>query len=218
MVGFASRQRIKNKWPAWLEKLLKSKFFGSCLEHENFRKNEINIFCVDCALCICQHCLASSHHRHKIVQIRRYVYHDVILLHVIQKLLDCSKVQPYTINRAKAVFLNPRSASKPAIKSNGGAVCENCDRCLMEPYRYCSVACKAEMATEMSRPFFISGLADLTSFPSNEENSSIVSLPPCSPPPCSPNSSEESDPWLNSLKPKKQLHKRKGIPRRSPVF
>ncbi|KAL0352663.1 UNVERIFIED_CONTAM: hypothetical protein Sangu_0847600 [Sesamum angustifolium] len=45
------------------------------------------------------------------VQVRRYVYQDVIRLEELEKLIDCSYIQPYTINSAKVIFLNQRSQS-----------------------------------------------------------------------------------------------------------
>ncbi|EFJ28700.1 hypothetical protein SELMODRAFT_4832, partial [Selaginella moellendorffii] len=129
--------------PAWLESLLSEKFFTACARHAALKKNERNIFCVDCTGSICQHCL-SSHRNHKLLQVRRYVYHDVIRLHDIQKLVDCSHVQTYIINSARVVFLNQRPQPRPP--KGLGNVCETCDRSLQESYRYCSVGCKVDAA------------------------------------------------------------------------
>ncbi|KAF7838805.1 tRNA-intron endonuclease [Senna tora] len=41
---------------------------------------------------ICPHCLP-SHRLHRLLQVRRYVYHDVVRLEDLQKLIDCSNVQ-----------------------------------------------------------------------------------------------------------------------------
>ncbi|KAI5079598.1 hypothetical protein GOP47_0005077 [Adiantum capillus-veneris] len=97
---------------------------------------------------ICQHCL-SDHDSHQLLQIRRYVYHDVIRLHDIQKLLDCSRVQAYTINSARVVFLKER----PQPKSNKGlgSNCESCQRSLQDAYKFCSVACKVDMSFAATR-------------------------------------------------------------------
>ncbi|KAG6519760.1 hypothetical protein ZIOFF_023268 [Zingiber officinale] len=72
--------------------------------------------------------------------VRRYIYNDVVRLDELDKLIDCSYVQPYTINSAKVVFLKPRPRSRP---SKGSAnICSTCDRILQEPFHFCSLSCK----------------------------------------------------------------------------
>ncbi|XP_058086387.1 protein RGF1 INDUCIBLE TRANSCRIPTION FACTOR 1-like [Magnolia sinica] len=126
-------------FPHWLEALLGEKFFNPCLIHETVKKNEKNIFCLDCSTSICSHCL-SPHRSHRLLQIRRYVYHDVIRLDDMEKLIDCSFVQSYSTNNAKVVFLNQRPQSRPFRGS--GNICTTCDRSLQDPYIFCSLACK----------------------------------------------------------------------------
>lgn len=142
MVGYALTTAAVPQKPEWLEALLSEKFFAACVNsHLHLKKNERNIFCVDCSVGICQHCLP-SHTPHRLLQIRRYVYHDVIRLHDVQKLVDCSFVQAYIINSARVVFLNQRPQLRP---SKGlGNTCATCDRNLQEGFRYCSVGCKVE--------------------------------------------------------------------------
>ncbi|KAG6543378.1 hypothetical protein Mapa_015292 [Marchantia paleacea] len=140
MVGYALSQAQPQR-PAWLEALLNEKFFIACVKHAALKKNERNIFCVDCSDSICQHCLP-AHRTHRLLQIRRYVYHDVIRLQDIQKLVDCAQVQTYIINSARVVFLNRRPQPRPS-KGLGNA-CETCVRSLQDSYRYCSVACKVD--------------------------------------------------------------------------
>lgn len=81
----------------WILNLLESKFFGTCNDHCNMRKNEKNVFCIDCNLCYCKHCVTgfktSCRHQHRRLQICRYVYHDVVRLQDIQKYFDCSSIQ-----------------------------------------------------------------------------------------------------------------------------
>ncbi|RRT79612.1 hypothetical protein BHE74_00024571 [Ensete ventricosum] len=89
--------------PAWLEALDKLKFFVGCSVHESARKNEKNICCLDCCTAICPHCLR-SHRLHRLVQVRRYVYHDVVRLQDLDKLIDCSSVQVDYIARHKKDF------------------------------------------------------------------------------------------------------------------
>ncbi|XP_010271215.1 PREDICTED: uncharacterized protein LOC104607293 [Nelumbo nucifera] len=224
MVGYAIHLKKKKK-PEWLEVLLKSKFFGPCFDHQELKKNEMNVYCVECNRCICQHCLSSSaHYLHLLLQIRRYVYNDVVRLHDMQKHLDCSKVQPYTINGAKVIFLNPRPQSKPS-KSNCGSSCLVCERGLTEPNCYCSIACKVSVLKEdakrkQSPPYITFKIPEFSDLSAKENQNA------------EPNSREEESsnlttessagntlhPCLNSaLKPRGQLHKRKGIPRRAPL-
>ncbi|KAH7546072.1 hypothetical protein FEM48_Zijuj01G0161700 [Ziziphus jujuba var. spinosa] len=102
--------------PAWLEGLMAETFFGGCGVHENRRKNEKNV--------------------------RRYVYHDVVRLGDLEKLIDCSYIQPYTINGAKVIFLNQRPQSRTCKGSAN--ICFTCDRILQEPFHFCSLACKVD--------------------------------------------------------------------------
>ncbi|XVF51688.1 hypothetical protein PTKIN_Ptkin04bG0204600 [Pterospermum kingtungense] len=125
--------------PNWLGILLGEKFFDPCEVHESSKKNEKNIFCLNCCIAICPHCLP-LHRPHRRLQIRRYVYHDVIRLSDAQKLINCSLVQPYTTNSAKVVFLNERPMSRPLRGS--GNFCIKCDRTLQDPFLFCSLSCK----------------------------------------------------------------------------
>ncbi|XP_047268597.1 protein RGF1 INDUCIBLE TRANSCRIPTION FACTOR 1 isoform X2 [Capsicum annuum] len=139
--------KIKVKKGAnWIENLLNSKFFESCGYHREIRRNEKNMFCIDCNLCFCKHCVSSSSHCfHEWLQICKYVYHDVVRLHEIQKYLNCSEIQTYKINGEKAVHLNPRPQSKDSktSKLKGSVTCEACGRHLQDlPNRFCSIACK----------------------------------------------------------------------------
>ncbi|KAL2233255.1 UNVERIFIED_CONTAM: hypothetical protein Sindi_1505500 [Sesamum indicum] len=146
-VGCKIRLR-KRKQAEWVSGLLRSKFFGSCVDHGELRKNERNLFCIDCNLCFCKHCVTSPAHDclHRLLQICKYVYHDVVRLHDIQKHLDCSLIQAYKINGEKAVHLNPRPQLKDTKSSKakgGGTCCEACGRHIQDlPNRFCSIACK----------------------------------------------------------------------------
>ncbi|KAJ4748078.1 PLATZ transcription factor [Rhynchospora pubera] len=127
--------------PTWLEALNTQKFFIPCPYHENSRKNEKNICCIDCCTSICPHCV-SLHRTHRLLQVRRYVYHDVVRLEDLEKLINCSNVQSYTINSSKVVFLKKRPQNRQ-FKGSGN-ICTSCDRCLQEPYIHCSLGCKVD--------------------------------------------------------------------------
>ncbi|KAJ4980942.1 hypothetical protein NE237_031779 [Protea cynaroides] len=127
--------------PAWLERLIAETFFAECGAHDSRRKNEKNIFCLQCCRCICPHCLP-SHRSHPLIQVRRYVYHDVVRLDDLEKLIDCSYIQPYTINSAKVIFLNQRPQSRSCKGSAN--ICLTCDRILQDPFHFCSLSCKVD--------------------------------------------------------------------------
>ncbi|KAK6931905.1 PLATZ transcription factor [Dillenia turbinata] len=127
--------------PAWLEGLTGETFFAGCGTHESRKKNEKNIFCLHCCLSICPHCL-SSHSSHPLLQVRRYVYHDVVRLEDLEKLINCAYIQPYTINSAKVIFLNQRAQSRPCKGSAN--ICLTCDRILQDPFHFCSLSCKVD--------------------------------------------------------------------------
>ncbi|KAK1286118.1 hypothetical protein QJS10_CPB20g01467 [Acorus calamus] len=123
-MGFASKAATA---PYWLETLLREKFFLPCMVHETSKKNEKNIFCLDCCITICPQCLI-PHRSHRLLQIRRYVYHNVVRLDDLEKLIDCSLVQ--------------RQQSRPFRFS--GNICSSCDRCLQDAYLFCSLSCKVK--------------------------------------------------------------------------
>ncbi|XP_019150562.1 PREDICTED: uncharacterized protein LOC109147353 [Ipomoea nil] len=127
--------------PAWMEGLMAETFFGGCGVHQHRRKNEKNIFCLLCCQSFCPHCLP-SHQSHPFLQVRRYVYQDVIRLNDLEKLIDCSYIQPYTINSAKVIFLNQRAQSR-SCKGSGNS-CFTCDRILQDPFSFCSLSCKVD--------------------------------------------------------------------------
>ncbi|PWA77464.1 PLATZ transcription factor family protein [Artemisia annua] len=132
-----------NRKPAWLEALYVQKFFETCSIHENSKKNEKNICCIDCCISICPHCY-HSHRFHRLLQVRRYVYNDVVRLEDLERLIDCSNVQAYTINSAKVVFLKKRPQNRHFKHS--GNYCTSCDRTLQDPFIHCSLGCKVDFA------------------------------------------------------------------------
>ncbi|XP_010544622.1 PREDICTED: uncharacterized protein LOC104817225 [Tarenaya hassleriana] len=127
--------------PAWLEVLMREKFFNACLVHEEAKKNEKNILCLDCCFSICPHCF-TSHTSHRLLQIRRYVYHDVLRLEDASRLMDCSFIQSYITNSAKVVFINQRPPTRQFRGS--GNICCTCERSLQSPYLFCSISCKID--------------------------------------------------------------------------
>ncbi|XP_073313789.1 protein RGF1 INDUCIBLE TRANSCRIPTION FACTOR 1-like isoform X1 [Primulina huaijiensis] len=138
---FCSLQLDTSEIPRWLLALLREKFFNGCIIHEDSKKNEKNVFCLDCCEGICSHCFV-HHPSHRLFQIRRYVYHNVIRLGDADKLMDCAQVQSYTTNNSKVVFLRERAQSRPG--RGGGNLCISCDRNLQDSFLFCSLSCKLQ--------------------------------------------------------------------------
>ncbi|KAG1672602.1 hypothetical protein FOA52_002082 [Chlamydomonas sp. UWO 241] len=129
----------------WLSSLLAATYFGPCLRHTAQKKNECTYFCTSCLTAptsLCQHCM-HDHRGHSVIQIRRYVYCDVVRVADISQHVDITGLQAYVINQAKVVFLNPRPQAKLSSPSDPDC-CRNCRRTLREGFTFCCVACKVD--------------------------------------------------------------------------
>nr|XP_043625749.1 protein RGF1 INDUCIBLE TRANSCRIPTION FACTOR 1-like [Erigeron canadensis] len=136
--------------PLWLKSLFSEEFYNACGFHENEKKNERNLFCIDCCAGICSHCSKDKLHRsHHLIQIRKYMYQGVIKVEDAGKLMNCSSIQPYISNSAKVVFLHPRQQfPQTKVCKITGNRCGSCNRALQEKYQFCSIFCK--ITNEMS--------------------------------------------------------------------
>ncbi|KAK8945289.1 hypothetical protein KSP40_PGU003454 [Platanthera guangdongensis] len=132
--------------PAWLEPLLTTPFFSICSSHADAARNERNMFCLDCggagSGAFCLYCRSERHAGHRVIQIRRSSYHDVVRVAEIQKVLDIGGVQTYVINSARVLFLNERPQPRASSKGASPHTCEICARSLLDPFRFCSLGCK----------------------------------------------------------------------------
>ncbi|KAG1359608.1 hypothetical protein COCNU_08G010540 [Cocos nucifera] len=137
--------------PPWLEHLLTTPFFATCPSHSDAARSECNMYCLDCSSsasggssgAFCFYCRSDRHSSHRVIQIRRSSYHDVVRVAEIQRVLDITGVQTYVINSARVLFLNerpqPRASAKAAASPH---TCEICSRSLLDPFRFCSLGCK----------------------------------------------------------------------------
>ncbi|XP_064972190.1 protein RGF1 INDUCIBLE TRANSCRIPTION FACTOR 1-like isoform X2 [Musa acuminata AAA Group] len=141
--------------PPWLEPLLSAHFFTACPLHRDAPRSECNMFCIDCgpaSSSFCFYCRSDNHAGHRVIQIRRSSYHDVVRVAEIQKMLDISGVQTYVINSAPVLFLNERPQPRGGGRGGGASAassststpytCEICSRSLLDPFRFCSLGCK----------------------------------------------------------------------------
>ncbi|GBF97638.1 hypothetical protein Rsub_10514 [Raphidocelis subcapitata] len=145
---------MANDPPGWVFALTAAsragRFFSPCGAHRQLKKSEATFFCATCASAdpaagaLCGHC-AGAHAGHATLQVRRYVYRDVVRASDIAPFVDAAGIQTYTINSAKVVFVNPRPLAKMAPPGgDGGCGCAICGRALREGCCYCSLACRLE--------------------------------------------------------------------------
>ncbi|XP_052141898.1 uncharacterized protein LOC127761620 [Oryza glaberrima] len=169
--GLAERE------PAWLRSLLGARFFEACAAHRGMSRNECNQYCLTCAAAAddaggaaavgCQWCVVAAHgggagrdrgHRHRVVQVRRSSYHNVVRVSELERALDLTRVQTYVINRDRVVFLNerpqaPRNGRCAAAAAVACAACEACGRGLLDvAFRFCSLGCKVRAPAAGRRP------------------------------------------------------------------
>ncbi|XP_010496970.1 PREDICTED: uncharacterized protein LOC104773999 [Camelina sativa] len=137
--------------PPWLTPMLRADYFVTCSIHARWSKSECNFFCLDCSgNAFCSYCLV--HHRdHRVVQIRRSSYHNVVRVCEIERHIDVSCIQNYVINGAKILFLNERPQSR--LGTSLDKICQICFRNLIDLCGFCSLACKLDGVKNGGDPY-----------------------------------------------------------------
>lgn len=147
----------------WIRALLTTKFYGLCPEHPNLRKNDLNLFCTQHNVKICQYCHATSkvatsgcdgestsplvdticqcRSTCTVLHVSRYMYHDVLLAREASVLLDLAHVQSYLNNGNRVVYIDRRAQPRSKLAPNAKS-CAVCDRTLQDPYKFCSIFCR----------------------------------------------------------------------------
>ncbi|KAF5762573.1 putative transcription factor interactor and regulator Znf-B family [Helianthus annuus] len=75
----------------WLYLFLGRTFFLACDRHPG---NNQNRYCIDCDMAACPHCIAEGNHAsHRVLNIYRLVYKDVVSVDQMSTHIDCSRIQ-----------------------------------------------------------------------------------------------------------------------------
>ncbi|WZN65559.1 PLATZ transcription factor [Chloropicon roscoffensis] len=197
-----SKSQYAKKTIRWLFELVNNDFFHACEKHKHAKKNDCTFFCTTCGCKpFCQHCL-KDHETHEVLQIRRYVYHDVVKAQDVQRYFDTSGVQTYIINGSRVIFLRDRPQPKPTKTLNA---CKSCKRACRDQFCFCSLRCKIKYCVSDPR-----GLTDMTNFDFSKSGSVVKAE----------GGRKRKAASMTSFFSKCRLnHRRKqSMPRRSPVF
>ncbi|KAG8045113.1 hypothetical protein GUJ93_ZPchr0008g11684 [Zizania palustris] len=211
--------------PPWLDELLSAQFFDGCSSHLLSPRNECNLFCIDChppqpQAAFCYYCRSHHHSSHRVIQIRRSSYHNVVRVSELEDILDISGIQTYVINSARVVFLNerpqPRGCGVSAIKSSSSPShsCETCNRVLLDAFRFCSLGCnfagiKKDDEMTIAKNVIVCNGRDVEVDNSNGTTKTSEDKI------CDDSKNNNEVPSSTTVI---RRHRRKGIPRRAPFF
>jgi PLATZ transcription factor len=130
----------------WTSRLCTTAFGCPCKAHAD--KNGM-FFCLDTpsAPALCASCVPWVSHL-RCLQVRRYVYRDVVRCDDVSLHLDVSGVQSYTINNARVVFINPVRKRWDSVCANA---CRTCRKSLPIGFEHCSIWCKLQTASPIRK-------------------------------------------------------------------
>ncbi len=133
--------------PSVLQRLCKQDFFGQCKSHSHLRNGVLNFFVLDeqhdGKRACCRHSdLVQGGEASSLIQVRRYMHRNVVLVEDIVKHYDTRGIQMYYINQKRAILLQPKetSASNPVYDN----CCTGCKVPLRPDCIFCSLACSID--------------------------------------------------------------------------
>lgn len=139
-------------WVALSGQFIDSLQYGTRLQN--------TFFCMDCpdSHGLCSVCVR-EHANCKTLQIRRYVYRDVVKVADVAAYVDTSGIQSYTVNHAQAIFLSAKDKAPagPYYRVDSSSRCKTCKRGLRPGCTYCSLACKVCAHAHVAAHCFITG-------------------------------------------------------------
>uniref|UniRef100_A0A0E0HY90 Uncharacterized protein n=1 Tax=Oryza nivara TaxID=4536 RepID=A0A0E0HY90_ORYNI len=119
--------------PEWLETLLSTHFFLACGAHPasprtSATSSALILDCPSPSPPFCYYCHSHRHQSHRVIQIRRSSYNNVVRVTEVEDVLDISGVQTYVINSAKVLFLNehPQPRGAGTVVGEAAASPYNC--------------------------------------------------------------------------------------------
>ncbi|CAN6313539.1 unnamed protein product [Urochloa humidicola] len=146
--GSSEEEGGKGK-PTWREVLVRTGFWKPCEVHGKETRGEDCVFCLDCYEVTCPSCKhGGDEPGHRVLKIRRYNFRSAVLAADVQALgVQVSKIQQYSINSQKVLYLRPIKRSKKFRPQAGARRCSTC-RCYIRgekrSYEFCSLVCEGK--------------------------------------------------------------------------
>ncbi|RCV45823.1 hypothetical protein SETIT_9G484400v2, partial [Setaria italica] len=132
--------------PAWVDVLVRTKFWKTCEAHKGVARGEGCVFCLDCYEVTCPRCGHGDKPGHRAIKIRRYNLRSVVLAADLQDLgIDVPKIQQFILNSQNILYLRPVKRSKKFRPRSGARRCSTC-QCYLHgeerSYKFCSLVCE----------------------------------------------------------------------------
>jgi hypothetical protein len=134
--------------PSVLQRLCKRDFFGPCKAHSHLKNGFLNYFVLDehhereRACCRHSDLLQGAGGASKLIQVRRYMHRNVVLVEDMQMHYDTRGIRMYYINQKRAILLQPKEPSTSnSVYDNR---CRSCKVSLHPDCMFCSLACSID--------------------------------------------------------------------------